>query len=258
MRKGYSDGPFGQVHWQMMGNGPGLFCFAPAPFTGLAFNSIMPFLAADRRVIAPDYPGYGGSDRFRPDPSVADYAAAMSAVIADLSDGPVDLMGFHTGCLVAVETALSIPEKIRRLVLMDVPAYSPEARAKYLTTTATPYEIGPDIECLAPAWDRGITKRIESQGIDRSWEMFVETLRNGREMNAAFHAGFTYDVEGQLAKINRPTMVFASQSMLLEPSRRAAQLIQGAKLVERLDITRAVLDEAAEETATHVLEYLNQ
>ena len=260
MRKGYSDGPFGQVHWQATGSGnqPDLICLHPAPFTGVAFSTIMPHLAQDRRVFAPDFPGHGGSDPFRTDPSIADYAAAMAAVIDAVSaGGPVDLMGFHTGCLVAIELSLAYPDKVRRLAVVDVPAYTAEERAKYLVMTAKPYEIGPDMACLVPAWDRGITKRIESQGIDRSWEMFVETLRHGRQMNAAFHAGFTYDVEGQLPKITHPTAVVASQSMLLEASRRAAQLIPAAKLIERLDITRAVLDEAADKTAHEVLGFLN-
>lgn len=112
--------------------------------------------------------------------------------------------------------------------------------------SSRPFAIGPDMACLAPAWDLGITKRIESQGIERSWEMFVETLRHGRLMNAGFHAGFNYDVEARLPRVTHPTAVIASQSILLQLSRRAARLIPGAELIERPDITRAVLDEAAD------------
>jgi pimeloyl-ACP methyl ester carboxylesterase len=256
MRKGYADGPFGQIHWRATGSGdrPDLICLHPAPFSGLAFTGIMPFLAQDRRVIAPDYPGHGGSDAYKADPSIADYAAATSVLV---DTPPADLVGFHTGCLVAVETALLFPERVRRLVLVDVPAYDPTQRAEYLHSVAGPYAISPDLACLAPAWDRGITRRIESQGMERSWEMFVETLRHGSAMNAAFHAGFSYDVEARLPQLTHPTMVLASGSMLLEPSRRAAAMIPGATLVERLDITRAVLDEAAETTAADILEFLN-
>jgi pimeloyl-ACP methyl ester carboxylesterase len=260
MRKGYSDGPFGQIHWRATGSGdhPDLICLHPAPFSGLAFASIMPFLAKDRRVFAPDFPGHGGSDAYKADPSIADYAAAISALVDAISaGGPVDLMGFHTGCLVAVETALLFPEKVRRLALVDVPAYDATQRAEYLQSAAQPYEISPDIACLAPAWERGITKRIESQGMERSWEMFVETLRHGSAMNAGFHAGFGYDVEGRLPLLKHITMVLASGSMLLEQSRRAAAMIPGCKLIERLDVSRAVLDEAAETVANEILEFLD-
>jgi len=151
IRKGYSDGPFGQVHWRMMEpeggcTKPDLYCLHPAPFSGLAFTTIMPHLAKDRRVIAPDYPGYGGSDTFKPDASVAEYVEAMLSVINDLSnDQPVDFTGFHTGNLVAVELSLAAPTKVRRIALVDVPAFDAETRAKYISIMAKPLEITPDI-----------------------------------------------------------------------------------------------------------------
>lgn len=260
MHKGYSDGPFGQIHWRATGSGDraDLFCLHPAPFSGLAFTNIMPFLAKGRRVIAPDFPGHGGSDAYKADPSIADYAAAISALVDTMSKaGPIDLIGFHTGCLVAVETALLFPHKVRRLALVDVPAYDAAKRAEFLQSVAQAYEITPDMECLGPAWDRGIKKRIESQGMERSWDMFVETLRHGSAMNAAFHAGFSYDVEDRLPRLTHPAMVLASGSMLLEPSRRAATMMSQAQLLERLDITRAVLDEAAETLSADILQFLD-
>jgi pimeloyl-ACP methyl ester carboxylesterase len=73
MRKGYTDGPFGQIHWRMMdavgeATMPDLYCLHPSPFSGLAYTNVMPMLAQNRRVIAPDYPGYGGSDPFKAHP----------------------------------------------------------------------------------------------------------------------------------------------------------------------------------------------
>jgi pimeloyl-ACP methyl ester carboxylesterase len=260
MRKGYADGPFGQIHWRATGEGPDpdLICLHPAPFSGVAFTQIMPHLAQNRRVFAPDYPGHGGSDPFRHDPSIANYAAAISALIEQVSGGgPADLMGFHTGCLIAAEMSVAYQDKVRRIALIDVPAYPQEERAALQADSAMPFEIGPDMACLALAWERGISRRVDSQGMDRSWEMFVETLRHGRGMNAAFHAGFSYDVEGRFGAVGHDALVLASQSMLLEPSRRAAKLIRTAQLVERLDITRAVLDEAATITAAEVLGFLN-
>ena len=168
-------------------------------------------------------------------------------------DRPVDLLGFHTGCLVACELSLIAPGPVRSLVLIDVPAFDEATRAEHLVSSAAPPGFTEDMTSLAPAWERGITRRIESQGMARSFEMFVEQLRHGEAMNAGFHAGFTYPVEERFPAVTHPTTIIASQSMLVEPSRRAASLIPQAKLVERLDITRAVLDEAAEPIAAEVL-----
>lgn len=255
--KGYSDGPFGQVHWRMCGepgSAPDLVCLHPAPFSGLAFTTIMPFLARGRRAIAPDFPGHGGSDPFRDDPGIGEYAEAMRSVIAGFSpDRPVDLLGFHTGCLVAMELALLAPSSVRSLVLIDVPAFDELTRAEYLSSSAAPPGFTENMSSLVSAWERGITRRIESQGITRSFEMFVEQLRHGEAMNAGFHAGFSYPVEERIVGVMHPTTIIATQSMLVEPSRRAASMIPDAILVERLDITRAVLDEAAESVAAEVL-----
>lgn len=261
MTKGYCDGPFGQVHWRARGergDAPDLICLHPAPFSGLAFTTIMPFLAQGHRVIAPDFPGHGGSDPHRTDASIGDYAQAMASVVGALcSDRPVDLLGFHTGCLVASELALSEPELVRSLVLIDVPAFDAATRSQHLASGSAPPEFTEDMASLAPAWERGITRRIESQGMERSFEMFVEQLRHGEAMNAGFHAGFTYLIEENLAQIAHPTTVIATQSILLDATRRAASLIPTAQLIERLDVTRAVLDEAAETVAGEVLRVLS-
>ena len=91
----------------------------------------------------------------------------------------------------------------------------------------------------------------------RAFEMFVEQIRPGEAMNAAFRAAFSYPWTERLPRASHETLVLASKSPLLEGSRKAAGLMPNVFLEERLDITRAVLDEAAEETAREVNEFLN-
>ncbi len=264
IRKGYSDGPFGQVHWRLLApegasTQPDLYCLHPAPFSGLAFTTIMPHLAQGRRVFAPDYPGHGGSDAFKEEPSIEEYAAAMLAVVdGQSSGGPVDLMGFHTGNLVAAEMSLTAPGKIGRLALIDVPVFDTETSAKFRAGSARTFEIMPDLACLEGPWERGMTKRIESQTLERSFEMFTEQLRPGRLMNKAFHAAFSYDVDARLPAVTHEALILASQSGLLDATRHAANIMPGVTFIERLDIKRAVLDEAAEKTAAEILKFLDR
>ena len=123
---------------------------------------------------------------------------------------------------------------------------------------AQPFEISDDKECLEKPWKRGIITRLEAQGPARALEMFAEQLRAGRDMHAAFDAAFTYDVYGRMPQISHETLVFASQSEMLEATRWAAANIPGAKLVERLNITKGVLDQLAEETAKEIIRFLDQ
>ena len=133
IRKGYVGTDFGQVHYRELGPSVAaerrpLVCLHPAPSSGLYFTTVMPLLNENRRVIAPDYPGYGGSDAVTTPPAIADYAGAMLDVAAELVTGrSVDLLGFHTGCLVAVEMALAAPERVRRIVLCDVPYFTADS-----------------------------------------------------------------------------------------------------------------------------------
>ena len=260
--KGYSDGPEGQVHWRMSGaetaNRPDLYCFSPAPFSSIAYATILPHLAETRRVIAPDYPGQGGSDGGSVTPSVEQYAKSMCAVIKALSgNAPVQLTGFHSGCLVAVEVALRLPTQVRQLAVVDVPAFDPETRAKYLPMVGSEFEPSHDFASQEKAWERAVTSRRETQPLARSLEMFADTVGNHDRQNATFHAAFSYDVEAKFAALNTPTTIIATQSSLLEPSRRAAELIPNADLVEHLDVAGSVLDENAAKTAEIVLEALN-
>jgi len=263
IHKGYSDGPEGQIHWRMMNAAedagmPDLYCFSPAPFSSIAYSAIMPYLAIGGRAIAPDYPGQGGSDGVSPTPSIEAYADSMCAVIDALSgDRPVHLTGFHSGCLVAVDVALLLPDQATRLALVDVPAFDPDTRAKYLPMVGAPFEPSHAMDSQQKAWERAVSSRQETQPLARSLEMFADQVAAGDRQNATFHAAFTYDLEAKFAALDTSTTIIATQSMLLEPTRRAARLIPGARLIEQLDIQRSVLDENAETSAAIIRDALD-
>ena len=266
MRRRYADTGLGQVHLRTLApsgqaSQPPLVCLHPIPYSGLYFTTIAPLLADRRAVIAPDYPGYGGSDAVTDRPSIADYAAAMLQALAPRDGqawGPVDLMGFHTGCLVAAEMALARPERVGRIVMIDAPVFeAAERAAMYDRATAQP-AITETLDSLAPVWDTNVAKRLGSMPLMRAFALFVEQLRSGGRAAHGFHAAFTYSGENRLHRLTGSVLVIATRSGLLEPTRRAARRIPGARLVERLDIERAVLEEGAQAIAADVLGFLNQ
>ena len=259
IRKGYCDGPEGQIHWRMAEpreppTKPDLYCFSPAPFSSLAYATILPLLAERRRVIAPDYPGQGGSDGGAPDASIEVYTRSMVSTIEQLSGADqVSLLGFHSGCLVAAEVKRQASHLIDHTVMIDVPAFPPEIRATYLAAVGQPFAPTGALTSVEKAWDMAVTKRLATQDIDECYALFADMIANGRRMNATFHAAFTYDVEACFKQLNDHITVLATQSGLLEPSRRAATLIEGCTLVERLDIQGSVLNQNASATADAVL-----
>ena len=197
---------------------PALICLHPAPHDGAYFSEVMPHLNAGRTVLAIDYPGYGKSDAPAAAPGIDVYAEAVIQLINALAKSgisSVDLLGFHTGCLVAAETALRNPELVRRIVLIDVPFFDAAEQAGKYAEAITKLPPEPEL-----------------------W---------------GFHAAFTYRCEERFSQLSCDTRIIATGSSLLEPTRRAAHSLPEARLVERTDITKPVFAAHAPSIAAEIL-----
>lgn len=75
--------------------------------------------APGRRVVAPDLPGHGQSDRWHDAISIAGYAEAVGTICATLKLGRAVLIGHSMGAAVALSCALAWPERIAGLVLLN-------------------------------------------------------------------------------------------------------------------------------------------
>jgi len=249
MNKRYIDGPFGQIHIRQWGSNtsrPPLICFAPSPFSSVAYASLAPILSKERVVIAMDYPGYGLSDPCPEAPLIADYATTAAALIAAVSpDQPADLLGFHTGCLVAAETSLLEPDLVNRLTLIDVPFFEPAKQAELLASTPEKAELKTEISGLSKAWDFCVSTRLEHISLPRTFDMFIDYISAGESSNAAFHAAFQYDCNTQFSKVSHPCWVLATDSSLHQASCKTADVVPGAELIELREIKVAVLEKGA-------------
>jgi pimeloyl-ACP methyl ester carboxylesterase len=81
-KKGYADGPFGQLHYMTAGEGHPLLMTHQSPDSLVQFEPVMSLLAdAGIQAIAVDIPGYGMSDTPDHPPSIAEYAQIAPAVL---------------------------------------------------------------------------------------------------------------------------------------------------------------------------------
>jgi 4,5:9,10-diseco-3-hydroxy-5,9,17-trioxoandrosta-1(10),2-diene-4-oate hydrolase len=78
----------------------------------------IPRLAVGHRVIALDFPGFGGSPLPRPRVTVSLYARVVEELCAKLDLGPVTLVGHSLGGLVAMEVAGRFPQRVKRAILV--------------------------------------------------------------------------------------------------------------------------------------------
>jgi pimeloyl-ACP methyl ester carboxylesterase len=266
MRKIYADSRIGQIHIRYTGaNGKEIaapiVCLHPTPYSGLFFETIAPYLSVDRQVIAPDYPGYGGSDAGSEQPSIREFADAMCDALRSMMDnpgfeGPFDLFGFHTGCLVATEMSLIDPDLVGHLVLVDVPYFKAEKRKELHAMTTVPPVFSAEVSCLEKSWERNVGSRWDTQPLGRSLEIFTEEMRAGEGVNRGFHAAFTYLCDEAFAAVSKPTLVIATNSSLLEASRASSALIPGCRLRECPEVEAPAMEVGAQVIAEAAIEFL--
>lgn len=247
----------GQVHLREIaadGNesGPPLLCLHPAPYSGRYFSTVMPMLNTGRRVMAPDYPGYGNSYGLSKPPSIEDYADAIIESVLASEDRELDLLGFHSGCLVATEVALKAPQRVRRLLLVDIPFFDRDTQAAFAGKVAKPMPLSFDAECLGKAWDFNVGSRQDIVPLERALELFVDQLSSGTRDYFCFHAAFSYDCAGQFARITTPTTIIATQSPLQQATLAAAAAVPGAMLIEEDSVTTSVFEQGAASIAQHI------
>ena len=163
----------------------------PAPHTGSFFDTVRKRL--DMPSKAATYPGYGGLPPTAP--TIAAYAQSLLPQPLGTR-----LVGFHTGCLVALEMAMQ-DSSFGELILVDIPFFTQVQRAEY------------------------------SAGLDPD-----------DPEQAAFRAAFAYDIDGALAMAAHPITFVATDSSLFEPTRRAASIVQGCKLVEARHIGKPAFE----------------
>ncbi len=247
-RRQYVDTRFGQIHVTTAepANGaarhPALVCFHPSPTTGDMYRDLQQVLATDRVVHCPDTPGYGASDPPAAKPTMQDYGAALAAAVdalvlrAGRSRAPVDLFGFHTGSLCALEVALQRPDLVRRVVLSGVPHYSAEERERKRRVNVPGYPYFDDPDYVAKLYKRLVLDARESGTPEQRLTRFGDRLRAGPNGWWGPDAVFTYDSVESLPQLRKPTLLIAFNEEMTQPTRDAAQLIPGAQLIEMLDL----------------------
>jgi len=85
----------------------------------VSWREAIPALAADRRVYAPDLPGYGDSDPPDAQPSIEYYVDVVRRFLDAVDVASAALVGISMGGGVALGVALAAPERVERLALVD-------------------------------------------------------------------------------------------------------------------------------------------
>ena len=107
------------IRYLAAGEGPPMVLLHGAGDNALDWRWVMPTLAASHRVYAPDMPGSPDSARPAADYSPAFFERFVTAFVDALDIGRATFVGNSLGGLIALQLALSEPERAGALVLVD-------------------------------------------------------------------------------------------------------------------------------------------
>jgi pimeloyl-ACP methyl ester carboxylesterase len=108
-----------QVHYLAAGDGPHLVLLHGLGDSARDWQWVMPALARRSRVIAPDFPGFGASDRPRAAYSPAFFGEFVAGFLDALHVPGAVVAGNSLGGLAALRFALADPGRVPALVLVD-------------------------------------------------------------------------------------------------------------------------------------------
>jgi pimeloyl-ACP methyl ester carboxylesterase len=107
------------VSYTTAGQGPGLVLVAGTGLSALLnYGHLLDPFTPHRTVVLPDYAAAGQTPDVDGELTVELLAEQVAAAAADAVDGPVDLVGYSLGAMVATTVAATRPELVRRLVLV--------------------------------------------------------------------------------------------------------------------------------------------
>jgi pimeloyl-ACP methyl ester carboxylesterase len=253
------------MHWGRE-SAPALFMLHGWMDVAASFQFLVDALRGDWHVIAPDWRGFGRSDKTRSDAySFPDYLADLDALLTHYSPlAPVHLVGHSMGGHIAALYAGIRAPRVARLVNIEgfglkrtVPAEAPARYRKFLQQIAEPPSLKPyaDFAALAARLIAGNPRLTADQaaflarhwGEERGGQVLLRadpahkivnpTLYNVEEAQACWNA------------ITAPTLVVtAAQSNML------AKWITPEELQERLSHFR-YLTQASIEDAGHMMHH---
>ena len=144
-------------------------------------------------LLCPDPPGYGASTGFDHMPSIGDFAGVVGEVIAAGNPDSVEVLGFHTGVLVAMALAADGAAPVATLHLIDAPAFGEVERAALSDKQAPVRKPPVRFKDLEKAWDFNAGRHKQKITPERGVDLFVDDLAAGARQPAGFIAAFACD-----------------------------------------------------------------
>jgi pimeloyl-ACP methyl ester carboxylesterase len=165
-----------------VGEGPTLLLIHGIGDSSDTWKRLIPILARDHTVIAPDLLGHGRSDKPRADYSVAGYANAMRDLLTILDVERATVVGHSLGGGVAMQFAYQYPERCERLVLVATGGISRAVNPLLRLASA------PSADVLLPLLRRAPTRLLGRGLLAVLRRLDTDLGRDAHELHLIFEA----------------------------------------------------------------------
>lgn len=220
--------------YESIGDGQPLVLIHAFPLDGKMWASTAAALADRCRVIVPDMRGFGASELGAGDPSIADMADDVAALLDSLGIKRATVGGLSMGGYISLALAARHRARLERLILADTRAAADSDVARAGRADA-----------LALVAKQGVAALVERQLAVLLSPAASEGVRDqvrglGRQTPEGVSAGIRAlrdrpDRQAELSAINCPTLVIVGTEDKISPPAEMAGItsaISGARLVE--------------------------
>ena len=193
-------------------------------------------------------------------PSIADWASTVTAVLDHLGIEQANVLGHHTGAMVAAEVALQFPGRVKKLVLNGPMPIGDEQRQMMLKMNKE-REIGFVYENDGSHLQKSFQTRYKMYGENADPSTITRYTAEKFQGYAPFwighHAAFIYEIETTLAGIECPTLILTNTcDSICESVQVARQLRPDFAYTELEGGGVDIVDQKPEEWADAVAAFL--
>ena len=262
IRRAFADLSVGQVHYAECGKreAPAVLLLHQSPRSYAEYRAVLPLIGAERRAIAMDTAGFGDSAAGDLPASIEQWAHVACELLESLSLRQVDVVGHHTGGVIALELAASFPDRVRSLVLSSTPYTDAAFRQARAHSPAIDHvEPSTDGSHLMALWQR-------RQGFypanrpDLLQAFVLDALKASGGLEDGHRAVASYRMEERIGRVQQPTLIIrAPDDPFASP--HAHELMQHLARARLVDIAGAMVplpDQLPEPFARAVLEFLRE
>jgi pimeloyl-ACP methyl ester carboxylesterase len=261
IRRAFADLSVGQVHYAACGHAsaPAVLLLHQSPRSWTEYRGVLELLGPHCRAIAMDTAGFGDSADGGMPPSIEQWARVACELLDALGIARADVVGHHTGGVVAIELAAAFPDRVRGLVLSSTP-FTDDAFRRARAERPPIDEVAPsdDGSHLAALWQRR-QAFYPPERPDLLEAFVLDALKVGRRVEEGHRAVSSYRMEDRIGRVTQPALIIrATEDPFAAP--HAEELRHHLAQARIVDIEGGMVplpDQMPEAFARAVLEFLS-